>query len=221
MFTLFIENLRIATAAIFANRLRAMLTTLGIIIGILAVTLMGTLISGLDRSFEKSISFMSRDVLFVTKHEWFGDEDWWEVKNRRNLKPEYVDKIKALSDYTLAAAPMIARTTTVVYKDKSVMDVQTNGTTDEYLQVSTANIETGRFFSAGESRSGAPVCVIGYDVAEELFENEDPIGKKVKFGPHQFRVIGVTEKQGKFLGLFSLDNRAIIPLGTFQKMFAR
>ncbi len=221
MFTRFIENLRIAIFSIFANRLRAMLTMLGIIIGILAVTLMGTLISGLDRSFEKSISFMSRDVLFVTKHEWFGDEDWWEVRNRRNLKPEYVEKIKNLSDYVLAAAPLIARTTTVRYRDKSVMAVQTNGTTEEYLQVSTANIETGRFFTAGESRSGAPVCIIGVDVAQELFENEDPLGKKVKFGPHQFRVIGVTEKQGKFLGLFSLDNRAIIPLGTFQKMFAR
>lgn len=221
MFTRFIENLRIAIFSIFANRLRAMLTMLGIIIGILAVTLMGTLISGLDRSFEKSISFMSRDVLFVTKHAWFGDEDWWEVRNRRNLKPEYVEKIKNLSDYVLAAAPLIARTTTVRYRDKSVMAVQTNGTTEEYLQVSTANIETGRFFTAGESRSGAPVCIIGVDVAQELFENEDPLGKKVKFGPHQFRVIGVTEKQGKFLGLFSLDNRAIIPLGTFQKMFAR
>lgn len=221
MFTRFIENLRIAIFSIFANRLRAMLTMLGIIIGILAVTLMGTLISGLDRSFEKSISFMSRDVLFVTKHEWFGEEDWWEVRNRRNLKPEYVEKIKNLSDYVLAAAPLIARTTTVRYRDKSVMAVQTNGTTEEYLQVSTANIETGRFFTAGESRSGAPVCIIGVDVAQELFENEDPLGKKVKFGPHQFRVIGVTEKQGKFLGLFSLDNRAIIPLGTFQKMFAR
>lgn len=221
MFTRFIENLRIAIFAIFANRLRAMLTMLGIVIGILSVTLMGTLISGLDRSFEKSISFMSRDVLFVTKHEWFGNADWWEVRNRRNLKPEYVARIKNLSDYVLAAAPLIARTTTVRYKEKSVMDVQTNGTTDEYLQVSTADIETGRFFTAGESRSGAPVCIIGYDVAQELFENGDPLGKKVKFGPHQFRVIGVTEKQGKFLGLFSLDNRAIIPLGTFQKMFAR
>ena len=216
-----IENLKIALSAIAGNRLRAFLTTLGIIIGILAVTLMGTLISGLDRAFERSMSFMSRDVLFVSKRTWFGDEEWWEVRNRRNLQAEYADRIMDLSEYAIAAAPTVSRMATVRYRDKDSPGVRTTGTTDKYLQTSPIVIEKGRFFTAGESRAGAPVCVLGYDVADRLFETEDPIGKKVKFGPHQFRIIGMVEKQGKFLGLFSLDNQAIIPLGTFQRVFAR
>ena len=221
MINILIENLKIALVAIGSNRSRSLLTTLGIIIGILAVTLMGTLISGLDRSFEKSLSFMARDVLFITKHKWFGNEDWWEVRNRRNMKVEYADMIKDISDYAIATAPIVSRISTIKYKEKSVLNVRTTGTTDEYLQTTTITIENGRFFTAGENRAGSPICVIGYDVAQELFENMDPIGKKIKFGPYQLRIIGVIERQGKFLGLFSLDNQAIVPLGTFQRMFAR
>lgn len=164
---------------------------------------------------------MARDVLFITKHKWFGNEEWWEVRNRRNMKVEYADQIKQLSDYAIATAPIVSRISTIKYKEKSVLNVRTTGTTDEYLQTTTITIENGRFFTAGENRAGSPICVIGYDVAHELFENMDPIGEKIKFGPHQLRIIGVIEKQGKFLGLFSLDNQAIVPLRTFQKMFAR
>lgn len=221
MISILYENLKIAVLAIIANRTRAILTTLGIIIGILAVTLMGTLISGLDQSFERSMSFLSRDVIFVSKHPWFSHDEWWKYRNRPDIKVEYADKIREISNYALAVSPEKNRMSTVKYQDKSVMGVRTIGTTNEYLQTSSINIENGRFFSAGESRTGAPVCVIGVDVAENLFENEEPIGKKVKFGNHPFRIIGVIEKQGKFLGLFSLDNQAIIPIGTFHRIFSR
>lgn len=222
MFKVFLEDIRIALSSIAANRLRALLTMMGIVIGILAVTLMGTLIEGLDRAFERSISFLSRDVFFISTHKWFGGQDqWWESRNRRHMKVEYADRIKELSQYAIAAAPTMSRMTAVRYGDRDVPGVRTTGTTEEYLQTTTFDIENGRFFTAGESRAGAPVCVLGYDVAEQLFENEDPVGKRVKFGPHRFRVIGVIEKQGKFLGLFSQDNQAIVPLGTFQKVFAR
>lgn len=221
MFGRFLENLRIALSAILSNKMRALLTTLGIIIGILSVTLMGTLISGLDRAFERSISFMSRDVLFVTKFSWFHDDDWWEIRNRKDLEPKHAERIQELSQYAAAAAPVTSRMSTIRHKDRSIMMVRTSGTTDQYMLTSPVVIEEGRFFTAGESRAGTPVCVIGYDVKERLFENKDPIGKKVKFGNNQFRVIGVIARQGKFLGLFSLDNQAIIPIGTFQKVFSR
>ena len=89
----YVESVRMALTAIWGNKMRAALTTLGIVIGILAVTLMGTLISGLDRSFEKSMSFLGRDVLYISKHEWFGDSEWWEIRNRPDLKVDYVSPI--------------------------------------------------------------------------------------------------------------------------------
>lgn len=217
----YVESLRMALSAIWDNKLRAVLTTLGIIIGILAVTLMGTLISGLDRSFENSMSFLGRDVLYIAKHEWFGQEEWWEIRNRPDLKVDYIENLKNQSKYVIAAAPVAMRSVNITRKDEMAMGINLSGTTPEFAQMAFMNIESGRFYTEGEERSGARVIAIGYDVANVLFENENPIGKKVKIGNYVFRVVGVTEKQGKFLGLFSMDNRAIIPLGTYQRLFAR
>ena len=106
MFSLFFENLRISLTAVMANKMRSLLTALGVVIGILAVTLMGTLISGLDQSFEKSMEFLGKDVLYIRKFEWFGDKEWWEMKNRPNIKINHADVIRERSRYTQYVAPI-------------------------------------------------------------------------------------------------------------------
>jgi len=221
MFQLFFENVRIAINAILSSKMRSFLTALGIIIGVLAVTLMGTLISGLDRSFDNSMSFLGKDVLYISKFEWFGNQDFWELRNRPDMKPEYVDQLKEQGKYVLAASPESFRGSDMSYGENSISDVQIMGTTPEYMQTSNTDIEFGRFITEGEDRSGARVTVIGSEVANALFDDADPIDQYVKMGAYKFRVIGVVKKQGKFLGLFSMDNQAIIPLGTFQRLFSR
>ena len=94
MISLFIENFKISLSAVFANKMRSILTALGIVIGVLSVTLMGTLISGLDRSFEVSMSWLGKDILYISRYEWFSRMEWWEVKNRPQIRPEYVNKIR-------------------------------------------------------------------------------------------------------------------------------
>ena len=221
MFHLFFENIRIALSAIFSSKMRSFLTALGIIIGVLAVTLMGTLISGLDKSFENSMSMLGKDVFHISKFEWFGNQDYWELRNRPDLKPEYAEKLVEQGKYVLAASPQSFRRSDISKNEKSVTGVSIVGTTIDYMQTSNTTIEKGRFITQGEDNSGSRVAVIGYDVAEELFNNSDPIGEYIKVGSYKFRVIGVIEKQGKFLGLQSMDNQAIIPLGTFQRLFSR
>ena len=221
MFNLFFENIRIAVSAILSSKMRSFLTALGIIIGVLAVTLMGTLISGLDRSFDNSMSFLGKDVLFISKYEWFGDQDYWELRNRPDLKPEYAEILKEQGKYVVAATSETFRTSDVSFEDKNINNVSIMGTTAEYMNTSNTEIESGRFITNGEDRSGGRVIVIGYDVAEALFDNLNPLGNYVKVGPYKFRVVGVVKKQGKFLGLFSMDNQAIIPLSTFQRLFSR
>jgi putative ABC transport system permease protein len=221
MFQLFFENIRIAVSAIFSSKLRSFLTALGIIIGVLAVTLMGTLISGLDKSFEKSMSMLGKDVFFISKFEWFGHQDYWELRNRPEIKPEYAEKLVEQGKYVIAASSQSFRMSEMSRDEKNITGVSIVGTTTDYMQTSNTTIEKGRFITQGENNSGSRVAVIGYDVAEELFENSDPIGENVKIGPYKFRVVGIIEKQGKFLGLQSMDNQAIIPLGTFQRLFSR
>ncbi len=221
MISLILENLGIALASIFTNKSRSILTALGIVIGVLAVTLMGTLISGLDRSFEKSMSFLGRDVLFISRFEWFSNMDWWEVRNRPRIRAEYVEQLKQHSRYVAAVAPVTARSASLTRGENSLVGARIFGTIPEYMQTTSANVESGRFFTEGENRSGARVTVIGNDIANALFENKDPIGRYLKIDGNKFRVIGVLEKQGKFLGLFSMDDQAILPMGTYVRLFTR
>jgi putative ABC transport system permease protein len=217
----FSESLRMAVFSILSNKLRTFLTTMGIVIGIFSVTLMGTLISGLDQSFEKSMSFLGRDVLYISKYEWFGNQDWWELRNRRNMKTEYVDVLKAQGKYVLSAAPVAMRSGEIRWRDKHTIGISIIGTTPEYTSTSNIEIEAGRFFTEGEERSRRQVIILGFDIAESLFENSNPIGEKVNIGPHSFRVIGIAEKQGKFLGMFSMDNHCLIPFRTYEKLFSK
>jgi|TARA_B110000196_G_scaffold319410_1_gene337404 putative ABC transport system permease protein len=222
MIGLFWENFRISLGSIFANKTRSILTALGIVIGVLSVTLMGTLISGLDKTFEKSMAGFRSDVLLISRMEWFsGDVDWWEMRNRPRIREEYGEKLLERSQYVEAVAPVQERGGSIIRGDRRV-DSRFFGTTTDYLATNTSiDVEKGRFFSDGEQRSGARVLVIGGDVADGLFPDEDPLDKYVKIGNYKFRVIGVLKKMGKFMGLFSMDNQATMPLGTYKRLYAR
>lgn len=220
MILLFLENFKISLSAVFANKIRSILTALGIIIGILSVTLMGTLISGLDRSFESSMSWLGKDILYVSRYEWFSDMDWWEVRNRPKMLPEYVGKIKERSSYAMAVAPVMQRGASLSYEDKETR-TEIFGTNEEYMATISTDIEHGRFFTRNEDRSGSRVVVIGNGISEAFFGDQDPIGQYIKIDKMKFKVIGVLEKQGKFLGLFSVDKQAILPFGAYKRIFSR
>ena len=220
MILLFIENFRISLSAVFANKLRSFLTALGIVIGVLSVTLMGTLISGLDKTFESSMSMLGRDILYISRYEWFGDMEWWEVRNRPRMRTEYVQKVKQRSKYALAVAPVMQRGASLSYGEKETR-TEIFGTNEDYMKTITANIVEGRFFSQNEDRSGSRVTIIGFGIKEAFFGEKDPIGKYIKIDNEKFRVIGVLEKQGKFLGLFSTDKQAILPIGAYNRVFSK
>ena len=220
MILLFIETFYISLSAVFANKTRSMLTALGIIIGVVSVTMMGTLISGLDRTFENSMSWLGKDILYVSRYEWFGDMEWWEVRNRPRMRPEYVDKVKERSKYALAVAPVMQRGADLSRGEKKTR-TEIFGTNEDYMETITTNIVQGRFFSKNEDRSGARVTVIGNGIKEAFFGETDPIGEYIKIDNIKFRVIGVLEKQGKFLGLFSVDKQAILPIGAYNRIFSK
>ncbi|PYQ46896.1 MAG: ABC transporter, partial [Acidobacteria bacterium] len=108
----------------------------------------------------------------------------------------------------------------IKYGDNQVNAVFTQGTTDEFLVTSIGTFSQGRFFSETESRGGANIVVLGYDVAEALFPSEPAVGKTVLIDGNPFRVIGVWTKMGTFLGLFSFDSYAVVPLPAFTKTFS-
>jgi len=226
-FNEFSESCRIAYTQIMANKVRSFLTALGVVIGILAVTLMGTAINGIDRGFENSLSMIGYDVLYVQKWPWADNSrTWWIYRNRPDIKTDYADQINRIienSPHTelVTAVPQSVKFATVKRGDRQVNTVFTMGTTEDYPQVSTVDLKEGRFFNSTEERGARQVCIIGYDIADGLFPNESPIGKTIQIANFQCVVIGVIEKQGKFLGLFSFDSQVIIPLPLLKKYFGK
>jgi putative ABC transport system permease protein len=213
------EGLLIAFRAIRANKMRSVLTTLGIVIGIVSVTLMATAIEGVDRAFQKSASAFGAKVLYIQKFAWGGGDEWWKYRNRRNMKVEYAKYITQHATTVDAVSPSVGTMRDVHSGPRVVSGVFVSGTNSDYQYASGTTIADGRFFSQEESDGGRPVCVIGANVAEQLFIGTDPLGQVVQIGGFPFKVLGVMEKQGGMFGSFTADNRVIIPIISFMNQF--
>ena len=222
----FVESFRIAYAQIAANRTRSFLTALGVIIGIVAVTLMGTAIGGINTGFNRSMALLGDDILYVSKHPWATDRDDWEFRNRRDIKSESADVLQTIIDATehsqlVKAVPTASTFRNVVRGEYQASSVFTLGTTDEYPEIATVDLRDGRFFNPTESRGARNGCVLGCDVADALFPEKSALDEFVNVGGEKFRVVGIFSKQGSFLGLFSFDNQVVIPLPAFKKFFVK
>ena len=219
------ESWKIAAAQMRSNLTRSTLTALGVIIGIIAVTLMGTAVNGISIGFDKSMAVLGDDVLYVTQWPWKPVDDWWNYRDRRKIKTEYAETLNRMIAATpnsnlVVAVPTSNLMRSVKYGGNQVDNVFVLGTTSDFIVTSTIDCTVGRFFNELESRGGANVVVIGYDVADALFPSESPIDKLVLINGQLFKVIGVNARQGTFLGLFSWDSMVAMPLAAFNKYFS-
>ncbi len=219
------ESWKIAAAQMRSNMTRSTLTALGVIIGIVAVTLMGTAINGISTGFDKSMAVLGDDVLYVTQWPWKPVDDWWNYRDRKKIKTDYAEPLKRMIAATpnsnlVVAVPTSSLIRSVKYRDNEVNNVYVMGTTSDFSITSTIECKEGRFFDETESRGGANVCVIGFDVADALFPSESPVNKSVLVNGQSFKVVGVNSRQGTFFGLFSWDSMVVMPLPAFDKYFS-
>ena len=216
------EGLFISWDAIRAHKLRSTLTTLGIIIGILTVTLMGTVIEGLNAAFMNSISFMGADTLYVSRRSWVEDseEEWLRAQRRPPITMDQARLVAERMRSARAVAPLTQTMQPVRHGNLKSDSVFVVGTTDQYAITGGLTVSDGRFLSPQESEGGRPVCVIGFQVATNLFPRESPLGSRLRIGDETFEVVGVLEKQGGLFGA-RLDNQIIVPLLQFANAFRR
>src|SRR4051812_5815747 len=133
-----VESFRIAYTQIRAHKMRSVLTALGVIIGIIAVTLMGSAIGGIEIGFERSLSVIGDDILYVEKWPWHHVDDWWNYRNRRKIEPTSAEDLKRMirampNSELVTAVPTMNTIRTVKYADSEVRNVFTVGTTDEFI----------------------------------------------------------------------------------------
>ncbi len=221
LFRELLEGLRISWSCIRANKMRSVLTTLGIVIGILTVTLMGTAIQALNRAFLNSISAIGADVLYVERNSWFNHsrEDWLRTRNRQPITFAQVEAVREELTSARAVVPFAMTRRPVQFEDRRSDLVTVIGTSDQFFLTSGVGVTEGRFLSAAEVAGGRPVCVLGAAVATNLFLGKSAVGNQVRITHYAFEVVGVLEKQGNFLGQFSLDNQVVVPVQQFIACF--
>ena len=219
------ESFAFAAQALRSNILRTELSLLGVTVGIFAIIAVFTMVDSLEKEIRRSMSFLGDKIIYVQKWPWLFADDypWWKYFNR---------PIASVSDYkflekNLRSASNIAlfanrSNRTVRYKSSSMDGLNVMGVTQDYNLISDVPLDKGRWFTPAETDGARRVAVIGFNVAEGLFPNEDPVGKTIQGGKGNFRatVVGVMSKQGSnLMNAPTNDNNIYIPYGTFATLF--
>ncbi len=217
-FSRFNEYLLMAWEALKSHKLRSLLTTLGILIGVTTIITIWTTIQGLNQYVYKQLSNIGSSTIYVEKYSWIIKNDFWKYRNRKNITYKEYKAIQKYSTLAKAVAPEVYSAKLVSYKSEKLENIYIVGTTEQYAQMSNLYPETGRFLTAQDVRSNHYVCVLGAEVAEKLFKTENPLGRRVRIGDHKYLVIGLLEKRGSFFGQ-NMDTFVIVPIGTFRRVY--
>ncbi len=214
------ESFRIAVQALLANKARGFLTTLGIIIGILAVTTTMTAFNSMQAAFRQGAAAIGADVIYVSRTPWIIMGNWWDYRNRPNLSmDDAADLRDAFQGRAIVNASMDTRRD-LKYRSEIMEGVVIIGTSDKMPFITERVPEFGRFLMPFDVAYKKNTAIIGSTVAEGLFPNTDPINKEINIGPNKFRVAGVMEKQGgSTFGGPDFDRQVFVPITTFAKLF--
>jgi putative ABC transport system permease protein len=198
-----------------ANKMRAFLTTLGIIIGVGAVITMVSIGRGAKADISEQIKSLGANVLVVRPGtQTFGMRSFGRG-SAKTLKYDDAEMLEEKATYIAYVAPEVSQNAQVKYGNKND-NIQVVGTTPEYERVQNSYVEYGAFFTDRDVLFKDKVCVLGRTVVEDLFQGVDPVGKNIRIDNIIFRVVGVMEKKGT-MGPQDLDNRIYTPVTTAMK----
>jgi len=212
---------RIALDALRANRARGMLTTAGIIIGIVAVVVTMAAANGLQNKFRESYSSVGADVIYVSRMPWIVMNDFFKYRNRPGITLREASALEKRFRGLAVVNPSMNTQLDIKFRSETLDGVTVIGTTEKQLQMSTGQPEAGRYLNPFDVAYKKNVCVLGYEARRTLFQGVGAVGKEVKIGRATFRVIGVMEKEGgSFLGGPDFDRQVFVPITSFVRAFA-
>jgi len=215
----FLESIGVALKSLVTNKLRSILTLIGVIIGVMTVIAVVSIIAGMNRYVANQINTLGSTTFFVSK---FGiimnDEEFHEAMKRKDITLQDMDAIQKGCPlcWKVGAEGMTFRK--AKRGDKYINDVQVRGATANISEISDYDLASGRFPTEFENERNRNVALVGWEIADNLFPGQDPLDKDVKIGNYYFRIVGVAKKKGTFLGE-NQDNFVLIPITTFNKLF--
>jgi putative ABC transport system permease protein len=217
------ESLISAYSALKINRLRTLLTLLGITIGIFAIISVFTVIDSLERTIRDSLSSLGEDIIYVEKWPWTpppGEEyAWWEYLKRPLPDMDEYQYLKRNATLSKAVVFGIQTERTAAYRNQSLNNTSIYAYTHDFEKIQSFELAEGRYFSNLESEKGRNVAILGSKIKDKLFGEISPINKDIKISGNKTTVIGTFKKEGQSLvrGGGSLDERVIIPVNYSKK----
>ena len=217
------ESFRFAVQALIGNKLRTLLSLLGVTIGIFAIISVFAVVDSLEKNIRSSVESLGENVVFVTKWPWSmgGDYPWWKYYQRPLPTIQELSALEQRLEMAEAVTFVAgAGNKTAKFESNDVDGIGVVGVSHGYQDVYGFELSSGRYFSLLESATGKPVAIIGAHIAEVLFEGDDPLGKQIKFMGQKAVVIGVFEKAGDSIIGSSDDDNIVMPV-KFARNFMR
>lgn len=208
------ESFLHAVNSLKSNKLRSFLSLLGISIGIFAMITVFTVIGSLERSIKNSIGSLGDDVIYIQKWPWQfgGDYAWWDYIKRPVPAPEEAKFLREKSKIGESFCFMVFAAKTLKYRNNVASNASINGVDYDYSKIKDFELSQGRFFTEFETEHGRNVAMLGYTIAEEIFQGEYPIGKTVTVDGKKVTVIGIFGKEGEDMFSMSLDKTVMLPV---------
>ena len=220
-FRLLIESFGFAMNALKNNKLRTLLSLLGVTIGIFSIIAVLAAVDSLDRKITKDLSSLDKNTIYLMKFS-FGPSEipQWKREQFPNVKyDEYTYMKGAMTNTDEMAYQIFTRREAIKYDSKTVSDVKIIPVSHEFIDIQGLEFEKGRFYNESEANSGATVIVLGDEIAKSLFDDFDPIGKNVRLYGKRFTVIGILKKEGSGLFGDSNDTAAYIPVNFVRQLY--
>jgi len=208
------ESLLFAINALVVNKVRTILSLLGITIGIFSIISVFTVFDSMENSIKTEINSLGSNVLFIQKWPWVmdGDSPWWKYIQRPQPKVKEMEEIRKRSATVEDAAFMFSVSRNVYYQNNSMENIQVVAVSQAYNKVMPFDLQAGRYFTNIESHGGNNIAIIGSEIAERLYQGLDPLGRKIKIFGRKLEVIGVMKKEGESVFGESRDDYVLIPV---------
>lgn len=215
------ESFNFAINALKNNKLRTMLSLLGVTIGIFSIIAVLAAVDSLEKEIKGSISSLDQSTMIVTRFSFGPTEipQWKRQQFPDVTYEEYEYLSRSLPDLDAASFTLNVPEESIKYNDNTASNVGIAAVSAEYYDIEALQLEEGRFYNEAEAVRGAPVIVLGHDVAETLFEGGNPLGKRVRLYGRKFTVIGLLEKKGQSLFGGGHDSNVFVPVNIVRRIY--
>ena len=215
-----LESIAIALRSIWANKLRSFMTVLGNIVAVTSIVTVVSLIQGMNAMVSNAIvTDVGADAFTIQRLPPVRNaEDEERTRNNPLVTLDDADAIRRFSPNITSVVAQAQRRGTITYRDQVLEGIQIQGVTPDYLDFASFDAERGRMMSAAEVARSQPVVLLGWDIADQLFGEVNPLDHTILIQGMHFRVVGVSERKGGVFGA-SMDGFAVIPIGLHMKLF--